>query len=131
MADQPTPPKPEETFNIPQPKIKNLGTSDTLSLSDAALEFRGFLSRDKSALTQTWWNWFQPHLLKWILFAFVVCINVWWTRNVLKMVWQSGSKGNYFHLDNDVLITLVSTSIASFLGLVAIVAKNLFPDSSK
>ena len=78
-----------------------------------------------------WWDWLLSYVLKLILFTFVLAINIWWTRNVLKMVWLSGSQASHFHLDNDVLITLVSTSIASFLGLVAIVTKNLFPDSSK
>jgi hypothetical protein len=131
MTDPTTPPKPEESFKIPEPKFLDVSVADDLSRADAALELRAFGSQNQSELTQTWWNWFQPHLLKWILFAFVVFINIWWTHNVLKMVWQSGSQDSRFHLDNSVLITLVSTSIASFLGLVAIVAKNLFPDSSK
>lgn len=133
MTDQPVPQKPKESFRIPEPKIEKLEVSvaDSLSLADAALELRGFQSRSKSALTRPWLDWFQPHALKWVLFAFVVGINIWWSKNVLKMVWLSGTKESNFHLDNNVLITLVSTSIASFLGLVAIVAKNLFPDSSK
>jgi hypothetical protein len=61
------------------------------------------------------------------LFGFVLGINIWWTSNILKMVWLSGSKGSYFHLDNNVLIALVSTSIANFLALVIVVTKNLFP----
>jgi len=102
-----------------------------LSLADAAQEYRGFQSRNQSALTRSWWDWIQVHVLKWILFGFVLGINIWWTNNILKMVWLSGSSPSYFHLDNNVLIALVSTSIANFLALVIIVAKSLFPDSSK
>jgi|HubBroStandDraft_2_1064218.scaffolds.fasta_scaffold27922_5 hypothetical protein len=133
MTDQPPEQKPGESFRIPEPKIEELKVSvaDSMSLADAAQEYRGFQSRSKSALTRPWWDWLQSYLLKLLLFSFVVGINIWWTRNVLKMVWLSGSQGSYFHLDNNVLIALVSTSIASFLGLVAIVAKNLFPDSSR
>ena len=133
MTDQTDAEKPEESFKIPDPSVEELKVSvaDSMSLADAALEYRGFESRSKLPLTRPWWDWLQSYVLKLLLFGFVVWINIWWTRNVLKMVWQSGSQGNYFHLDNNVLITLVSTSIASFLGLVAIVAKSLFPDSSK
>jgi hypothetical protein len=133
MADQAQPNKPHEPFKIPEPKIEKLEVSlaDSLSLADAAQEYRGFQSRDRSSLTRSWWDWIQVHLLKWILFGFVLAINMWWTNNILKMVWLSGSKGSYFHLDNNVLIALVSTSIANFLALVIIVAKSLFPDSSK
>ena len=133
MTDQPATQKPEESFKIPEPKIEELKVSvaDSISLADAALEYRGFQSRSKLPLTRTWWDWLQFYVFKLILFGFVLGINIWWTRNVLTMVWQSGSQGGHFHLDNNVLITLVSTSIASFLGLVAIVAKSLFPDPSK
>jgi len=69
---------------------------------------------------------FQRYVLKWVMFLFVLGIDIWWTHNVLRMVWLCGSK-SYFHLDNSVLITLVSTSVGNFLALVAIVARNLFP----
>jgi hypothetical protein len=133
MVDQPQPDKPQPVFKIPEPKVDRLDVSvaDSLSLADAAQEFRGFQSRNKSNLTRSWWDWIQVHVLKWILFGFVLAINIWWTNNVLKMVWRSGSAGSYFHLDEGVLIALVSTSIANFLALVIIVAKNLFPGSSK
>lgn len=131
--DQPQPDKPQESFKIPEPRIERLEVSlaDSLSLADAAQEYRGFQSRNRSALTRSWWDWIQVHVLKWILFGFVLGINIWWTNNILKMVWLSGSQGSYFHLDNSVVIALVSTSIANFLALVIIVAKSLFPDSSK
>jgi hypothetical protein len=132
-VDQPQPDKPQESFKIPEPRIERLEVSlaDSLSLADAAQEYRGFQSRNRSALTRSWWDWIQVHVLKWILFGFVLGINIWWTNNILKMVWLSGSQGSYFHLDNSVVIALVSTSIANFLALVIIVAKSLFPDSSK
>jgi len=77
----------------------------------------------------TWWS-YQRYVLKWVMFGFVLLIDIWWTRNVLKMVWLCGSK-SWFHLDNSVLITLVSTSVGNFLALVAIVARNLFPGLQK
>jgi hypothetical protein len=69
----------------------------------------------------------QRYWLKYVMFGFVVLIDVWWTAYVLWMVRHSGLTGSGFHLDNSVLITLVSTSVGNFLALVAIVAKNLFP----
>lgn len=133
MTDQPQPEKTKETFDIPKSRIEKLDVSvaDTLSLVDAAQEYRGYLSGNKAALTRSWWDWMQAHSLKWILFGFVVGINIWWTKNILKMVWLSGSSGSYFHLNDNVLIALVSTSIANFLALVIVVAKNLFPGASK
>ncbi len=133
MADQPPPEKPKAGFQIPEPKLGGLEVSlaDSMSLTDAVQELQGFQSKSQSALSRPWLDWFQAYLLKWMLFGFVLGINIWWTNNILKMVWLSGSKGSYFHLDNNVLIALVSTSIANFLALVIIVAKNLFPDSRK
>ncbi len=131
MADQPKPGKPPESFQIPELKRIETSLAETLSLADAAQEYRGFQSQSKSGLTRSWWDWIQVHLLKWILFGFVLAINLWWTHNILKMVWLSGSNGSFFHLDNNVLIALVSTSIANFLALVIVVAKSLFPDSSE
>ncbi|SRR5712692_68728 len=133
MTDQPESEKPKQPFKIPESRIEKLEVSlaDSLSLADATQEVRGFESGRKTDLTRSALDWSQVYLLKWILFGFVVWINIWWTRNILKMVWLSGSKGSDFHLDNNVLIALVSTSIANFLALVIVVAKNLFPDSSK
>jgi len=131
MPDQPQQEPPKEPFNIPLDPTVGTGATlaQAISLVEAAAELRGYALKKKSALTRSWWDWIQAHLLKWTLFAFVIWINIWWTKNVLKMVWLSGSKGSYFHLDNNVLIALVSTSIASFLALVIVVAKNLFPES--
>ena len=132
MADQEAPKKPKDSFDIPEPRVEKLEVSvaDSISFADAVQEYRGYVSRSKSALTRPWWDWIQVHVLKWILFVFVIWINIWWTNNILKMLWLSGSR-TYFHLDNNVLIALVSTSIANFLALVIVVAKNLFPGSSK
>lgn len=133
MPDQPNPEKSLEAFDIPEPRVKKLElyAADGLSLMDAVQEVRGFQSGEKATLTRSWWDWIQVHLLKWVLFVFVVLINIWWTNNVLKMVWMSGSKDSYFHLDDAVLIALVTSSIGAFLALVLAVAKNLFPDSSR
>src|SRR5258708_11258941 len=131
MADQPPSETPKESFKIPESRIERLEVSaaDALSMTEAVEEVRGYASGKKSSLTRPWWDWIQSHLLKYVLFGFVILINIWWTRNILKMVWLSGSNGSYFHLDNGLLIALVSTSIANFLALVIVVAKNLFPSS--
>lgn len=46
------------------------------------------------------------------------------------MVEKSGAIRSKFHLDDSVLIALVSTSIANFLTLLVILAKHLFPSHS-
>ncbi|MFY9802641.1 MAG: hypothetical protein WA211_18280 [Candidatus Acidiferrales bacterium] len=86
-----------------------------------------FTAQDLTVTNREWMDWFQKHCLKWVMFGFVVGIDIWWTKNVLRMVWISGTARATFHLDNTVLIALVSTSIGNFIALVAIVAKNLFP----
>jgi hypothetical protein len=133
MDDESKAGEAKKSFNIPPPRIEELEVSkaDRNSLAGAVQELRGYDSGHKSALTRSWWDWIQVHLLKWILFGFVVGINIWWTKNILRILWLSGSEGSHFHMDNNVLIALVSTSIANFLALVLVVAKNLFPDSSK
>lgn len=73
---------------------------------------------------------FLFHAYRTLLFAFALAVNIWWGRHVLAMLWQSGREGAKFHLDNAVLIALVTTSIANFLALVAIIARNLFAGSS-
>lgn len=51
-------------------------------------------------------------------------------KNVLALLWQSGREGTKFHLNDGVLIALVTTSVANFLALVLIIARNLFPGRS-
>jgi hypothetical protein len=72
-------------------------------------------------------DWSLRRTLKIILFLFVITINVWWTWTITRMLWHSGVMGSTFHLNDSVLIALVSTSIANFLALVVIIAKHLFP----
>jgi hypothetical protein len=73
------------------------------------------------------WEWALRFLFKMVLFGFVLGVNIWWTRNVLRMIWRSGMTKGDFHLDDAVLIALATTSIAAFLALVTVVAKHLFP----
>lgn len=68
------------------------------------------------------------YLPEFILFMFVLGINVWWDRLVARWVGRSGIRDGYFHLNDGVLIALATTSAANFIGLVAIVAKHLFPE---
>ena len=128
MSDPPALP------HIPKPKLEEVGevpTASAVSQIEALKEQVGFSSGKDSELKQKAKDWVQRYLLKWILFAFVVGISTWWSISVLRMVWKSGTSGSSFHLSDSVLIALVSTSIANFLGLVVIVARHLFPGEAK
>jgi hypothetical protein len=120
------------SIQIPKPKpqeIQQISVDVSSSFVEALQEQESFAAGQKFELKVKKWDWFQKHVLKWILFGFVVWIDIWWTNNVLSMVWRSGTVGSSFHLNDSVLIALVSTSIGNFIALVAIVAKNLFPKS--
>ena len=119
---------------IPKPKIdeiQEIAPNNAISFIEALKEQVGFSSGKIAELKQKTWDWKQKYVLKWIMFGFVLGINIWWTRNVIRILWYSGFHTDGFHLDNNVLITLVSTSIGNFVALVAIVAKNLFPSGVK
>jgi hypothetical protein len=133
MADQPPKEKSQETFNIPEPRIEKLEVSvaDSLSFADAAKEVSAFSkSRGGWWLRSPQYDWLLNFVLKLLLFIVVISMNIWWTHRVLQLVWQSASMTSQYHLANSVLIALVTTSLANFLALVAIVAKHLFPSSN-
>jgi hypothetical protein len=132
MADPTQPPSNEsqEPFKIPEPKIDPAlapSIAESFSLVEATREAEGFASGKTSDLKQRTWDWRLGFVLKVLLFMFVLAVNGWWIWEVLRMLWRSGSVGSNFHLDDSVLIALVSTSIANFLALVIVVAKHLFP----
>jgi hypothetical protein len=94
-------------------------------------------SKEVAAFSQGW-GWFLSFIqyerplnisLKVCLFIFVITMNIWWTHRVLQLIWVSADSESAYHLDNSVLIALVTTSLANFLALVGIVAKHLFPSS--
>ncbi|SRR6266446_468013 len=132
MADQPQAEKPKEPIKIPQPRIEKLEVSvaESLSLAEATKEVSAFSkSRGEWWLRSTHYEWLLNIILKILLFAFVIAMNIWWTHRVLQLLWQSASLTSQYRLANSVLIALVTTSLANFLALVAIVAKHLFPSS--
>ena len=74
------------------------------------------------------YDWAMRFALRPLLFLVVVALNIWWDVNVQRMLWQSGRAGSGFHLESSVQVALVTTSMANFLGLIIIIAKNLFPE---
>jgi len=97
-------------------------------IDDLALrESEGFAKDSKWALSHASWDWLLRFVLKIALFGFVIALNLWWDINVRRMIWQSGTAGSHFHLNDPVLIALVTTSMANFVALIAIVARHLFP----
>jgi hypothetical protein len=137
MGDLPLPPDPplaQESIQIPKPGTKEteeVPAANAVSYFEALKEQSGFSSGKESELRQKSLEWSQKYYLKWIMFGFVLLINIAWTVSILRFLWLSGFNKGGFHLDNSVLITLVSTSIGNFVALVAIVAKNLFPGEPK
>ena len=120
-----------------EPKIPELLVSgspvspeDATLLREAALEEEEISGR----LSPEWrdvYDWIMRFLLKPILFVVVLMGSAWWVWDVSLMVWQSGRSGSGFHLNDAVLIALITTSVANFLALVTIIANNLFPNPQK
>jgi hypothetical protein len=110
---------------IPDPEVPGTPTPDSL----AAQEVTAFGRRAEWFLRSTQYEQWLNLILKTLLFIFVIVMNIWWTHRVLQLVWESADSKSDYHLANSVLIALVSTSLANFLALVAIVAKHLFPSS--
>jgi hypothetical protein len=75
-------------------------------------------------------DWYLDIGLKVIFATAALAFNVWWDRHVLALIWQSGRINAGFHLADSVLIALVTTSVANFLALIAIVMRNLFPSKN-
>jgi hypothetical protein len=74
------------------------------------------------------YDWVLRFLLRPALFIFIVGVNAWWDWNVKNLIWQAGRANSGFHLSDSVLIALITTSMANFLAIVAIVARHLFPN---
>jgi hypothetical protein len=118
-------------FDIPDPPIPDSrSVIYEKSLGEAVFEQRQ-LSSWLSPKAREGYDWFMCFILKPVLFSFVLGISTWWICDVSGIVWQSGRSGSGFHLNDSVLIALITTSIANFLALVTIIAKNLFPDGQK
>jgi hypothetical protein len=124
---------PDDGLQIPEPSTDpalNPSPSDTPSLEKAMSELLAF-SSDKGWERHTArMDWKLRRYFRIALFWFVLGINIWWTWTITRMLWHSGMVGSTFRLTDSVLIALVSTSIANFLGLVVIVARHLFPSDS-
>jgi hypothetical protein len=135
MGNPPVNPIPPPiVVQIPKPKnkeIEEVPAGNAVSYIEALKEQVGFSSGKESELRHATLEWNQKYILKWVIFAFVLVINIGWSVSILRILWLTGFHAYGFHLDNNVLITLVSTSIGNFVALVAIVAKNLFPGDSK
>jgi hypothetical protein len=114
---------PEPPAEIPDPEIPGTPEPDSL----AAKEVTAFDHKAEWFLRSTQYERWQNLILKTFLFIFIIVMNIWWTHRVLQLVWESADSKSNYHLANSVLIALVTTSLANFLALVAIVAKHLFP----
>ena len=125
--------QPDDALEIPEPSLDSAlspSHSGGPSLSAAAKELFAF-SMDAGWERHTArLEWRLRRQFKIVLFSFVIIINIWWTWTITRMLWHSGMFNSSFHLNDSVLIALVSTSIANFLGLVVIVARHLFPSDS-
>jgi hypothetical protein len=115
---------PDRPIDIPDPEIPDLPDPDNLASKEVAAfeKRRGWSLR--SIQVERWLD----IILKTVLFIIVIAMNIWWTHRVLQLVWKSADSKSDYHLANSVLIALVTTSLANFLTLVAIVARYLFPD---
>jgi hypothetical protein len=121
-------PEPNE-FSIPEPRIPDSSSAlDQISRVEAEREIKDF-SRSFSPAFHDHYDWVLRFVLRPMLFIFIIGVNAWWDWNVKNLVWQAGRAGSGFHLDNAVLIALITTSMANFLAIVAIVARHLFPNS--
>ena len=113
------------SFQIPSLTPASLGTSDL-----ALKEVLGF-NKDERGMSLGKWPHYLFHAYRTLLFIFVLGINIWWDHHIIAFIRDSGRITSGFHLDNSVLISLVTTSVANFLALVAIIARNLFANSAK
>ena len=98
------------------------------SVRDAALELQGFSDGTLSPVRdrEDHFDWTLDFWLRLSFFLFALLINLWWDYNVRQMIWQSGRVNAGFHLSDGVLIALLTTSIANFIGLLTIIANYLF-----
>jgi hypothetical protein len=118
-------------FDIPDPPIPDSkSVIYEKSLDEAVFEQKQLSSRF-SPKAREGYDWTMRFCLKPILFTAVLLGSAWWVWDVSQMVWQSGRSDSGFHLNDAVLIALITTSVANFLALVAIIANNLFPNPKR
>ena len=123
----------KDLIDIPGPSSNEPPLNPTESVSSLRIATKELFSYTTDAGWDRYTarlDWHLRRNFKIILFIFVLGINVFWTVEIVRMLWHSGMVGSSFALSNSVLIALVSTSIANFLGLVVIVARHLFPADS-
>lgn len=126
IGEAPPPAAAPDLLEIPRVAV----ASPSARIDDLAVrESTGFAEDSRWALSHASWDWLLRFTLKILLFGFVIALNLWWDINVRRMLWQSGLAGSHFHLNDPVLIALVTTSMANFVALIAIVAKHLFPST--
>ncbi len=115
-------------FDIPDPRQPNPNDPiDRISLSNAESE-KSVFDSSFSPQFHDHYDWVLRFILRPALFVFIVGVNAWWDWNVKNLIWAAGQVRSGFHLDNAVLIALITTSMANFLAIVAIVARHLFPN---
>lgn len=116
-------------FEIPQTATDTIGLA---SGDPSAVKEVFAFSENREIWMQRWkWDEIFARGYRAVLFLFALGINWWWEKSVLEMLWLSGQQGSRFHLSDGVLIALVTTSIANFLALVIIIARNLFPSKKE
>jgi hypothetical protein len=113
---------PVERFQIPAPPPSATLSHDPLAVAEGISFAEGKAEKHRAR-----WDWNLRFWQKTVLFVFGMILNAYWSHQIVMMLWRSGSAGSGFRLDNAVLIALVTTSIANFLALVTVMAKNLFP----
>ena len=90
-------------------------------------EYRNFATGNWRTLHEKWRS-LRDLWLSYVLFAFVLGINIGWECWIVHWIRLSGWTNTGFHLSDGVIVALATTSVANFIGLVAIVAKHLFPE---
>lgn len=95
----------------------------------AALEQKGFDNGNLTPSPEQKDDHADRSLAYWLrfgFFCFALIVNWWWDNHVVRLLWQAGRSNAGFHLSDKVLITLLTSSIANFLGLLTIIAHYLF-----
>jgi hypothetical protein len=118
-------------FEIPEPSADAV-LGKPVDDGEAEKEYLAFSQSTDEAwkLSVPRMDWTLRRIFRISLFIFVLLINVCWSAAIIVMLWKSAKIGGNFRLSDSVLVALVTTSIANFLGLVVIVARHLFPSGS-
>ncbi len=117
---------PRRKFEVPGPAKNEPEASTALAVKEVVA-----FDTDDSSMWQGKWPRYFFHGGRIALIVFALVINWWWDLNVRALLWQSGRAGSGFHLNDSVLIALVTTSVANFLALVGIIARDLFSGRRK